>query len=645
VRLLKWAGIAVGSLAALAVLAAIVLPYVLNLERYRTLLASRASRALGREVRVGALRVSFWPGIGAEAQGIRVSGAPGFGADPFLTADSLRVRLQLLPLLRGQVNVTTAVLERPHIRLERNAARRWNLADLFKPPPPAPAAPRPTREPPRPAKPPLLGALLLSEVAVKDGEMVLRDEAGSPPATLTLAGVDLTFRQSVLADPIAMQASARLGDDGGRIEAAGRILPEREEPSLDLTLTLREVAANPLHRLLLGRDSTLQLHGRVSGQARITGPVSQAALAGQMDLTSLLVGVGPLRKPAGEGGRLAFEAQRVEPGLRVSRLDLRLEDLHLEGDLRIPDLRAPQIIFRAAAPVVDLDRLLRPRRARTTWLGPRPAAAAAPPRPAPPGESSLPVQGRLRVADLRYGGLTWRGLEGELRYQGGVLRIPSAGAEFMRGRMALSGEVDFRPALPRVMVTTKVAGVATEPLIKALALGPWSLQSVLTGETALTFAGLSGPAALGSASGNGVVDVRDGRLRGYEPLERLAEVVRPILAAQGVHARLNEFQQITGRFTVDKGTLRTTDLTLTKAEGVVTAAGSLGLVDSALDFDVTVRLGRTAVDAKVTGTTRQPIVTPKLGRLRQRLEREIDKALPRGQGKGLTDLFKGFFGQ
>jgi len=211
--------------------------------------------------------------------------------------------------------------------------------------------------------------------------------------------------------------------------------------------------------------------------------------------------------------------------------------------------------------------------------------------------------------------------------------------------MALSGEVDFRPALPRVMVTTKVAGVATEPLIKALALGPWSLQSVLTGETALTFAGLSGPAALGSASGNGVVDVRDGRLRGYEPLERLAEVVRPILAAQGVHARLNEFQQITGRFTVDKGTLRTTDLTLTKAEGVVTAAGSLGLVDSALDFDVTVRLGRTAVDAKVTGTTRQPIVTPKLGRLRQRLEREIDKALPRGQGKGLTDLFKGFFGQ
>jgi hypothetical protein len=73
--------------------------------------------------------------------------------------------------------------------------------------------------------------------------------------------------------------------------------------------------------------------------------------------------------------------------------------------------------------------------------------------------------------------------------------------------------------------------------------------------------------------------------------------------------------------------------------------GSLGLLDSTLDFDVVAKLGRTTVEAKVTGTTSQPIVVPKLGRLQQRIETELDKALPDQQGKKLKDLLKGLFGR
>ncbi len=647
-RVVKWAGIVLGLLVTLVVLAAVVLPYVVNLERYRSLLTSRASRALGREVSLGALRISLWTGIGAEAEGIRVAAAPGFGPEPFLTADALRVRLQFLPLLRGQVKLTTAVLDGPHIRLVRSADRRWSIADLFKAPPPVVAAPRPAppeAEAPRPPRPPLLGGLLLAEVVVKNGRMVLVDRAGSEPLELSLADVDIRLTQSSLADPVRVKAGARLGDDGGRIQAAGRIIPEADGPDLDLTLGLREVAAGPLRALLLGPHSTIRLSGRVSGEATVSGPVARAALAGQMDLKPLSVQLGALQKPGGEAGRLAFRAQRSDPGVHISRLDLTLKDLRLEASVRIPNLRAPHVVFEATSPLVDLDRLLAPRKPRTAWLAPGEALAAAPPASAQPGEPGAPVQGRLRVADFRYAGLSWRGLDGEIRYRDGVLHIPSAEAGFMQGRMAVSGEMDFRPRQPRVSLTTRLTGVATEPLVKALALGPWSLQSGLSGETDLRFTGLSGPAVLGSASGTGSLTLTDGRLVNYKPLERLAEVVSPILAAQGVRTRLNEFQQLTGHFTVDRGVVRTQDLTLTKPEGVVTAAGSLGLLDSALNLDVSVRFGRTTVEAKVTGTASQPTVTPKLGRLQQRLERELDKVLPGEQGKGLKDLFKGFFGQ
>jgi hypothetical protein len=71
----------------------------------------------------------------------------------------------------------------------------------------------------------------------------------------------------------------------------------------------------------------------------------------------------------------------------------------------------------------------------------------------------------------------------------------------------------------------------------------------------------------------------------------------------------------------------------------------LGLLDSSLDFDVVAKLGRTTIEAKVTGTTNQPIVVPKLGRLQRKIETELDKALPGEQGKGLKGLFKGLFGK
>jgi hypothetical protein len=346
-------------------------------------------------------------------------------------------------------------------------------------------------------------------------------------------------------------------------------------------------------------------------------------------------------KPAGEEGRLTFAAQREEPGVRLSRVDLRLKDVSLAGKAQIPDLKNPKVLFEASAQQLDLDRLLAGSKPRTGWLGAREAVAA----PAASGaSSSVPIQGRVRVADLRYGGLAWSGLDGELRYQGGVLTIPAAEAGFMQGRIALSGQMDFQASRPRVALKTRLTDVATEPLVKALAKPSWSLQSRMTGATDLSFTGVAAQAILGSAAGGGSVQLKDGRLVDYKPLERLSDMIAPVLAAQGLRGiKLNEFQQLAGTFTLDKGVLRTKDLTLTKAEGTVAAVGSLGLLDSTLDFDVTARLGRTTVEAKVTGTTSQPTVVPKLARLQQKLERELEKALPGEQGKSLKDLFRGFF--
>jgi AsmA protein len=182
-RTVKWMCVGIGGLLLLAVLAVVLLPPLVNLERYRTLLAQRVGRALGREVTLGALRVSLWGGIGAEAESIHVGQASGFGTEPFLSAEALRVRVELLPLLRGQVRVASAVLERPRVRLVHGSDGRWNVEDLFRGRTSQGAA-RPPAETTRPGRAPLFGGLLLSEVSVRNGETA---SVGRPTAGAHLA--------------------------------------------------------------------------------------------------------------------------------------------------------------------------------------------------------------------------------------------------------------------------------------------------------------------------------------------------------------------------------------------------------------------------------------------------------------------------
>lgn len=651
IRVLKWAGLALGAVIALAVLAALLLPSLVNLERYRAVLASRVGKALGRDVTLGSLRVNLWGGIGAEARGIQIAQAPGFGPEPFVTADGLRVRVQLLPLLQGRVKVSTAVLERPRIRLVHSRDGRWSVEDLMKGPPTAPS-PKPPAEVPRPGRAPWLGGLFLNQVAVTDGQITLLDQTRSPGLTLALTDVDLTLRQANVADPLEVRSRARLGIGGaaaGRIEAAGRlVLGEPENPTLDLTVSLRGVEAGPWQALLLGGGAA-KLSGPLSGEVKVTGPLARAAFTGRLDLKPVAVQVGEaFRKAAGEEASLFVEGRREGEGVNLPRVTLTLKELKAEGSLRIPSLSAPQVAFTATAAKVDLDRLLNHPAARTAWLAPAAAYAAAPARPREEARAAGPAltaQGRVTVGELIYHGLAWSALQADLRYQDGVVRLPDVQANFVNGTVRAKGEVDLRPRVPRIALTSRLENLATEPLVRALTPGSWTLKSALTIEGSVRFAGLSGGAILGSASGDGSLRLRHGRLIGYRPLEKLSELIGPILAAQGIRVRLDEFEQVSGHYTLDKGMLRTKDLTLAKAEGTVTAAGSLGLLDSSLNFDVVARLGRSTIEAKVTGTTSQPVVLPKLGRLQRKIETELDKALPGGQGRSLKDLFKGLFGK
>jgi len=644
VRALKWIGIAVGGLVALAILAALLLPVLVNLERYRTLLAGRVGKALGREVTLGALTVNLWRGIGAEAKGVRVAQVPGFGGEPFLTAEALRVHLQVLPLLRGQVKVSSLILERPRIQVLRGPDGRWSVDDLLHGgPPPAPA--RPGAEAPRPGKGAAAGAVLLSEVAIRDGEIHLAELGGAAGQVLRLTGVSLRARQENLSAPIEVESRATLASPGGgTITATGRIgLGDPEGPALDLSIGITGVEAALWQAALQAGSGAVSLSGALAGEVKLAGPLGRVGFTGQLDLKGLGIKVGQrFEKAEGEAASLSLQGRREGPGLLLSSWQLGVKGMTLEGTVRIPDLAGSHLVFTVSSPLLDVDRLLTRPKAATTWLLPASAWAASP-SPAPAAGEPLSAEGTLSVGQLKYAGLTWSDVGADLRYQGGVLQASRVRAAFFGGTIQAQAEVDLRPKAPRVTLTSRLEGIATALLVKALRPGEFSLDSRLNLDSQVSFVGFALPDILGSANGQGSLHLGEGRVQNYPPLDRLGEVLAPILASQGVRIRLNEFKRLDGTYTIGNGILRTRDLTLLKEEGNIVAVGSLGVLDRALDVDIVARLGRTTVEAKVNGTVDKPIVVPKLARFQRKIETEIDKLFPEEQGKGLKDLFKQFF--
>ncbi len=115
---------------AILVVILIALPFFINVNSFRPKIESEASSALGRQVTIGNLSLSLLSG-GVRADNIAIGDDPAFSKAPFVTANSLKVGVELLPLIfHKQLNVTEITLEHPEITLLKAANDKWNFSSI-----------------------------------------------------------------------------------------------------------------------------------------------------------------------------------------------------------------------------------------------------------------------------------------------------------------------------------------------------------------------------------------------------------------------------------------------------------------------------------------------------------------------------------
>jgi AsmA protein len=108
----------------------LIIPFLIPVNRFRPIIEEKASAALGRKVQLGNLSLSLISGS-LSAENLSIGDDPKFSSAPFLTAKSLKVGVEMMPLIFSKtLNVTGAAIDSPQVTLLHNPAGEWNFSSL-----------------------------------------------------------------------------------------------------------------------------------------------------------------------------------------------------------------------------------------------------------------------------------------------------------------------------------------------------------------------------------------------------------------------------------------------------------------------------------------------------------------------------------
>ena len=128
-KALKIVLIVVGELIVLV----LVVPFLIPVNQFRPTIEEKASAALGRKVELGNLSLSLLSGS-LSADNVSIGDDPKFSTSPFLTAKSLNVGVEIMPLIFSKtLNVTGVTIDTPQVTLLHNGAGLWNYSSLGGP--------------------------------------------------------------------------------------------------------------------------------------------------------------------------------------------------------------------------------------------------------------------------------------------------------------------------------------------------------------------------------------------------------------------------------------------------------------------------------------------------------------------------------
>jgi len=315
--------IVVGVLVVLVLIA----PFLIPVNQFRPTIEEKASAALGRKVTVGDLSFSLIGGS-LSAENLAIGDDPKFSQSPFLTAKSLKVGVEILPLIFSRaLNVTGITIENPEVTLLRDAAGRWNYSSLG-----GPEAKSRAKEKPAAGKQESSSGTEVSigKLSLKDGKIVVGATNSQKRSTYDHVDVEASNVSMTTKFPVVVTADL---PGGGKFKLDGNVGPVDEADS-SLTPVDAKLTVSGMDLAKSGFLAPSEGLGGVADlDANLTSQGGEAETKGTAKLSKalLIAGGSPSGVPVTVDFNTKYNLRKSEGVLNPSTLKIGSAAAHLSG--------------------------------------------------------------------------------------------------------------------------------------------------------------------------------------------------------------------------------------------------------------------------------------------------------------------------
>jgi AsmA protein len=322
----------------LLVVLIIVAPFLIPVNQFRPTIEEKASAALGRKVDVGNLSLSLFTGSVA-ADNLAIADDAKFSQSPFLTAKSVRVGVELIPLiLSKQLNITGITIDSPEVTLIRDPHGEWNYSSFGTSAAKSQAAQTPAATPPA-AQPSgstsSSNEFSVDKLTLKNGRINIGSTSSQKRSVYDK--VDLTASNVSPTTQFPVKLTASL-PGGGTLKLDGTVGP-LDQQNTALTTVNAKLNIEGLNLATTGLlDPSAGLGGLLDVNATIASQNGEAHLSGTARLSKalLVAGGSPASTPVNVEFNTKYDLRKNAGVLEPSTLKIGNAAAHLTGTYEVP---------------------------------------------------------------------------------------------------------------------------------------------------------------------------------------------------------------------------------------------------------------------------------------------------------------------
>ncbi|MFQ5719542.1 MAG: AsmA family protein [Acidobacteriota bacterium] len=620
----------------LALVVVLILPAVIDVNRYHDTIESAATGALGRPVRLGRLHLSLFPRIALTVDAPALAATPAEGGGDLVSARRVEVGARLLPLLRGRLEVTGIVVREPVVDVRRTADGGWNLAGLLGGSE-ASGSPGDTTAPP--SVPITIESLQIRDAHVNLVNVGWPQETGTLPiaasadlhlegemtgdlnasGTLRLTGdvplpaaadtgeaalpvkMTITFGlamahggEQVTFDPLDIDINGSVLHLGAQLGAAGGLTGLTVKPSrLDAAL-LRQalVAAGSAPAMVFSSPQPVEISATLGPGGLTPAAGGVPDLSARLTVHDFTFQHPSMAQPmTGVSGTVGIDGETVT----VRSLAGTLGDSDIAGDLTVVGLDAPRVTFDLHSTRADFWQLF-------SFVGGGPAVPAPTSSPGTPlltPLDRLQARGQIRIDTGTFQTLDFSKLVASPAIDGHRIRLDPLEMNLYGGRFAGKARLDADKTPMAFTIESHLAGLDTDALLADNLDLAGTLSGSLTASLSVAGAGADLDAILSSLSGGGDLAIVDGHIGHLEILGMLSNAsglfgeqsLASLTGAMGQEG--TTFSRLAAHLSLDGATLTGRPVSLVTPEIAIDGDASLDLLAATLGGNLDVVFSET----------------------------------------------------